>query len=395
VKIARVQTFHCDAGWRPWTFVKVETDDGLVGWGECSDGRAPHGVAGCVRDYERVLIGQDPRAVERLYWDMYRVARQNLAGVAHKAIAGVELALWDIKAKALGVPVYELFGGPLRDRVRVYWSHCGTSRVHYGEGLGTPPLRTYDDVAALGREVVARGFSALKTNIVTPGDPATVYFPGFESGMNTTDGVVTPAVLGSIERLLGTFREAVGPDVGLALDLNYNFRTEGVLRIAKLVEQFDLQWLEYDNWDPEALLQIKQSTSTRICSGESLITTRQYRRFFELHAMDVAMVDLPWNGFSPSKKVADMAEAYEINVAPHNYYSHLSTFISANFCATVPNVRIMEIDVDDVSWKDDLVTVRPDIRDGQLMLPTGPGWGTEVDESVLTAHPWHGSDRPW
>ena len=153
MKIARVEALHCDGGWRPWTFVRVETDGGLVGWGECSDNRSPHGIAGCVRDLADLLIGQDPRPVERLYWDMLRRVRQNLGGVSHKAIAGIELALWDLKAKALGVPVYELFGGPLRDRVRLYWSHCGTTRARMGTLLGTPPLRTYDDIAALGREV--------------------------------------------------------------------------------------------------------------------------------------------------------------------------------------------------------------------------------------------------
>ena len=113
MKIARVEVLHCDGGWRPWTFVRVETDGGLVGWGECSDNRSPYGIAGCVRDMAHLLIGQDPRPIERLYWDMLRHTRQNLGGVTHKAIAGIELALWDIKAKALGVPVYELFGGPM------------------------------------------------------------------------------------------------------------------------------------------------------------------------------------------------------------------------------------------------------------------------------------------
>ena len=153
MKITRVEALHCDAGWRPWTFVRLETDGGLVGWGKCSDNRSPHGIAGCVRDLADLLIGQDPRPVERLYWDMLRRVRQNSGGVSHKAIAGIELALWDLKAKALGVPVYELFGGPLRDRVRLYWSHCGTTRARMGTVLGTPPLRSYDDIAALGREV--------------------------------------------------------------------------------------------------------------------------------------------------------------------------------------------------------------------------------------------------
>lgn len=220
-----------------------------------------------------------------------------------------------------------------------------------------------------------------------PGEPATVYSPGFQVG-GVMDGVVLTRVLGQIERLIGTFREAVGPEVGLALDLNYNFRTEGVLRICKLLEQFDMQWVEYDNWDPGALLQIKQSTTTRLCSGESLVTLRQYRPFFELHAMDVAMIDVPWNGFSPSVKVAAAADAYEINVAPHNYYSHLSTLISAHLCAVTPNVRIMEIDVDDVPWKDDLLTTAVQVEAGHVLMPTGPGWGGDVNEEVLRAHPW-------
>jgi galactonate dehydratase len=388
MKIARIETFICDAGWRPWIFVKVETDDGLVGWGECSDGRTPYGVAACVRDYEPVLLGRDPRQVEKLYWDMYRVSRQSLGGVAHKAIAGVELALWDIKARSLGVSVCELFGGPLRDRVRVYWSHCGTTRVRHWQELGVPPLRSYDDVTALGKEVVGKGFTALKTNIVVPGDPARVYQGGFDASAGGTDGVATTEILGHIERIVGTFREAVGPDVGVALDLNYNFRTESVQQIAKLLEPYKLQWLEYDNWDPQALAIITRSTTTRICSGESLISTKQYRPFFELHAMDVAMIDVPWNGWIQSKRVADMAEAYEINVAPHNYYSHLSTLMSVQLCATLPNVWISEIDIDDVAWKDELVDRVPEIVDGHALVPSGPGWGATINEEVLRAHPW-------
>src|SRR5262249_13541085 len=209
---------------------------------------------------------------------------------------------------------------------------------------------------------------------------------GIRRGHGHDRRVVSPPVLDLIERLVGTFREAVGPEVGIALDLNYNFRTEGVLRIAKLLEPYDLQWLEYDTWDPRALLQIKQSTTTRICSGESLVTARQYRPFLELHALDVAMVDVPWNGLGPSRRVADLAEVYEINVAPHNYYSHLATLHSAHLCAAISNVRIMEIDVDDVPWKDDLITRPIEIQDGHLLLPTGPGWGAEIDEETLAAH---------
>ena len=116
-------------------------------------------------------------------------------------------------------------------------------------------------------------------------------------------------------------------------------------------------------YDPDAILQIKQSTSTKICTGENLFYMREYIPYFQRHAADIFMIDVPWNGFSQSKKVGDLAEVYQLNVAPHNYYSHLADFISASLCAVLPNVRIMETDVDDVPWKRDLVTVAaPDCR---------------------------------
>ena len=360
-----VEALHCDGGWRPWTFVRVETDDGLVGWGECSDNRSPYGIAGCVRDMEHLLSGRIPGRSSACTGTCCAHTRQNLGGVTHKAIAGVELALWDIKAKALGVPVYELFGGPIRDRVRLYWSHCGTTRARLGHVLGTPPLRTYDDIAALGREVVARGFTALKTNIVIPGEPATVYFPGFGAAINTPtarrrrDPRGHRAAHRHVPRRRRAERRAL-PRPQLQLP------DRGVLRIAKLLERFDMQWIEYDNWDPQALLQIKQSTSTRLASCESLVTTRQYRPFLELHAMDVAIIDVPWNGFSQAVQIGRMAEAYEINIAPHNYYSHLADLHSLHLCAVLPNVRIMEIDIDDVPWKAELVTRPPEIKDGYI-----------------------------
>jgi L-alanine-DL-glutamate epimerase-like enolase superfamily enzyme len=393
MRITGVHAFQCDAGWRPWTFVKVETDAGLVGWGECSDSRNPYGVAGSVHDLEDLLVGEDPCAIQRLYWDMLRAFRQNLGGTSHKAIAGIELALWDIKAKALGVPVYELFGGPMRERVQLYWSHCGTTRARHADKLGLPPLRSYADIVALGREVVARGFTALKTNIVIPGEPASTYFPGFGRGPATTDGVATPDVLERIETLIGAFSEGVGPRVQIALDLNYNFRPAGVVETGRLLERFNMQWIEYDTWDPRALLQIKTSIPQRLASCESLVSTRQYRPFLEAHAVDTAIIDVPWNGFAQAHLIGQMADAYELTVAPHNYYSHLADLHSVHLCAVLPNVRIMEIDIDDVAWKKDLVTQSPRIEDGYIYLPSGPGWGADINEEVLRAHPFERTQR--
>ncbi|MDE2800109.1 MAG: mandelate racemase/muconate lactonizing enzyme family protein [Gemmatimonadota bacterium] len=395
MKITNIETFIVDAGWRPWIFVRVDTDEGISGWGECSDGRSPYGVTGTVRDLTPLLLGKDPRAYEMRFWDMLRGTRQSPGGIAAKAIAGVELALIDIKARALGISVVELFGGPTRERVRVYWSHCGTSRARNSDLLNTPPLRTMDDIAALGREVVERGYTALKTNIVVPGDPASVYFGGFGGEPGTTDGVVTRQILRHIETLIGTFRDAVGPDVDINLDLNFNFKPESCMRIAQVLEQFDLLWLEIDMYEPDAIRQIKDATSTKICTGENLFYMREFIPYFQARSADVFMIDVPWNGFAQSKKVGDLAEAYQLNVAPHNYYSHLSTCISASLCAVLPNVRIMEIDVDDVPWREDMVTNLPEIENGYLTIPSGPGWGTEMVEEVLKAHPWDKGNANW
>lgn len=389
MKITKVETLHCDAGWRPWSFIKITTDKDIIGYSECTDSHgSPQGIAGCVKDLEPLLLGQDPRAVEKLYWDMYRVTRQSPGSVIQKAIGGIENALLDIKAKALGVPVYELFGGPLRDRVRVYWSHCGTTRVRSGKMIGTPPIRSRNDIVKLGREVVHRGFTALKTNIIILGKQPYVLMQGFRGGYGSTDQNVSREIVEALETLIGAFRDAVGKKVDICLDLNFNFKTEGNRLITKAMEKFDLLWLELDTYDPRALLQVKESTRIPICSGEDLYGARDYRSFFELHAMDIAAVDVTWNGLAQSKKIADMAEIYEMNVAPHNHYSHLATLINAHFCAMVPNLRILEVDVDDVAWKDDLVTKPPEIRNGYLTIPSGPGWGAELNEEVLRAHPW-------
>ncbi|MCE2416207.1 mandelate racemase/muconate lactonizing enzyme family protein [Candidatus Poribacteria bacterium] len=395
MKITNIETFIVDAGWRPWTFVKVETDEGITGYGECSDGRNPNGVVGTIKDFTPLMIGRDPRPYEMRFWDMIRGSRQSPGGIAAKAIAGIECALVDIKAKALGISVVELFGGPTRDDVRVYWSHCGSSRARNYELIGVPPLKSMDDIAALGREVVEKGFTALKTNIIFPGDTASVHFGGFGGGPGTTDGNVTSQVLRHIETLIGTFREAVGPDVSINLDLNFNFKPEACMRIAKVLEQFDLLWLEIDMYDHEALRQIKDSTTTKICTGENLYYMREYLPYFECRAADVFMIDVPWNGFAPSKKIGDLANVFQLNVAPHNYYSHLATHMSASLCAVLPNVRIMEIDIDDVPWKDDLTTHVPDITDGYMKIPTRPGWGTDLNEEVAKAHPWPDRRGDW
>lgn len=384
MKITKITPFVVDAGWRKWILVKVETDEGITGWGECSD-RAVHGVTGTIRDLAAVVVGHDPRAYEARWWDMYRALQSSPGGIGAKAIAGIELALVDIAARAKGCSVVELFGGPLRDKVRVYWSHCGTSRIRAHELMGTPPLRTMDDVAALGREVVSKGFTALKTNILFPGDPGHVYLPMREAG-GATDQVASNALIDHIVTLLGTLRDAVGSEVDLLLDLNFNFKPESALEVARALESLHLLWLEIDLYEPEALAEVRRRTRTRICTGETLYYERAFLPYLQARAADFMMIDIPWNGFGPSKRMGELAQTFQMNVAPHNYYSHLSSFISASLCAVLPNVRIMEIDIDDVPWKDELVTSPPEIINGYMTVPSGPGWGVEIVEEALIAN---------
>ncbi len=403
MKITEIETFVVDAGWRPWQFVAVRTSEGITGYGEMSDGRNPYGIVGTIEDMLPILIGSDPLAVEARYWDMYRLARQSPGGIAAKAIAGVELALWDIKGKALGVPVYSLFGGPTRERQMIYWSHCGSSRARsYDQILwdngsewvvGAPPLRTMDDVTALGEEVRGKGFHALKTNIVFPGDPTGVYGPGW-GGVGNIDRNALPSLLRHIPEYIGALKKGAGPDVQIALDLNFNCTPLVARQICQALEHLEMMWVEIDMYEPEALADVRRQTTVPITSGENLYTIRDYRPYFDHRSMDNVMIDVPWQGFARSRDVALLAESYELNCAPHNYYSHLATMHALHLCATVPNVRIMEIDIDDVPWKDDLGGGPLNIVDGHLEIPTKPGWGIDFDEDVARNNVWEKGRGP-
>jgi L-alanine-DL-glutamate epimerase-like enolase superfamily enzyme len=386
VKVASLETLTCDAGWRPWIFVKATTDDGLVGWAEVTDSHgSPRGLAGVVEDLAPLVIGRDPRPVERIYWELYRATRQSPGSIVAKAIAAIENALLDLKAKALGVAVYQLFGGPTRETIPLYWSHCGTTRARAWEVTRTPKLASYDDVVALGREIVECGYDAFKTNVVVPGDEPQVLMPGFGSG----DGTLrAPAIGDALVRLLAAFAEGTGGAARPIVDLNFNLEPEGCLHVANALDEFGLLWLEVDLFDAAALAVVRQRAPMPICSGENLYGSRGFRPFFEAAAVDVASVDVVWNGFHQAKKIADLAETFEVNCAPHNYYSHLATFIAAQWCAAIPNARILEIDVDDVPWREDLTTAVPQIAGGVLTVPEGPGWGVDVVENVLREHPY-------
>lgn len=389
MKIVKVGMLHADAGWRPWSFVKITTDEGLVGWSECTDSHgSPLGMAGVVKDLSPLLVGQDPRKIGILLSNMHSRTKQSPGSIIQKAIGGIENALWDIKAKALGIPVYELFGGAIRESIPLYWSHCGTSRVRAAQLVQRPRIATISDVAVFGDEVKASGYKALKTNIAILGDTPHVYMPGFFKSAGGPQLNAERATLKAIDQWVGALRAAVGTEIEIAIDLNFNFKTDGYIKIGRLLEQYDLAWLEIDTYDADALRQIKDSIRIPITSCENLYGVRQYQPYFARHAMDTAAIDVIWNGFSESKRIAEMADLHEMNICPHNYNGHLSTLISMHLCAIVPNLRIAEVDVDDVPWRDELFTALPMIEDGEFKLTTAPGWGADINEKALEKHKW-------
>ena len=392
MKIVKIEDLHCDAGWRVNSFLKITTDEGLVGWSEYMEGYGAQGLTAVIRKLGERLIGQDPRPVERHSAYLYAATRQAAGGINAMAIAAIENALVDIKAKALGVPVYEMLGGPVRDRLQVYWSHCGTYRARHAERIrewcGVEPVRSLDDIVKLGAEVKAKGFKGLKTNLIRfeRGKPY-MYGPGTGNPPGFPELNIDNAIVDAAVTQLEAFREGAGPEVGLHLDTNFNYKIDGYMRLARALEPLRMVWLEIDLYDPAGLALIRRSSGTPIASLESIYGKRNFRPFFETQSVDYAIIDVAWNGILESLKIAAMADAFEVNVAPHNFNGHLGSLISAHFCAALPNFKVMEIDIDDVTWKDDIVTVPPVIEDGHLVLPKGPGWGADVNEEFVRAHP--------
>lgn len=391
MKIAGFETFQVDGGWESFSFLKVMTDEGLVGWSEYNEARGRKGLTGLILSLGQSLIGKDPRAVNAIDALLYAQTRSTAGGLQSHASAALVNACLDIKAKALGVPVRDLLGGPVRDRVPVYWSHCGLFRARYahlfGGTIDASPVRTLDDLREAGREVAAGGFKALKTNVLIFGqDDVRLHGPGTGRGPGHPALNTGPEVIKAIVTQLETLRDGAGPDVQLAVDLNFHYKPEGLRRIAKAIECFDLMWMEMDLYEPSSLSLIRQSTTTPIGSLEAVLGRRAFRSYLDARAVDVAIIDVQWNGMLESLRMAAMADSYEVNVAAHNSSGPLSTVISAHFCSVVPNLRIMEIDMDEVPWRPNLLTNPYRVENGELVVPSGPGWGTEIDEEIARAH---------
>ncbi|HEY2230142.1 MAG TPA: mandelate racemase/muconate lactonizing enzyme family protein, partial [Xanthobacteraceae bacterium] len=392
MKIAKIEDFHVDGGWDSYAFLKITTDQGLVGWSEFKESRR-RGLGALIHGLGATLIGEDPRAINRIDAALYSHIRTTVGGLQSNAVGAILNACLDIKGKALGVPVHELLGGAVRERIPLYWSRCGVMRARHasffgGDVIDAPPVRCLDDLKLAGREVRERGFSALKTNVLVFDEKGgRQYTPGSARGDGHPELNLPEDVLAALIAQLTALREGAGPQVRLIVDVNFNYKPEGSRRLAKKLEPFELMWLEMDLYEPKALSLIRQSTTTPIGSLETILGRRALKPYLDQHGVDVAIIDPQYNGVPEALRMAALADAYEVNVASHNFSGPLSAVISAHFAAMVPNFRIMELDVDEVPWKPKLLTQPYRIEDGAFVPPAGPGWGTEIDEAVLRAHP--------
>lgn len=367
------------AGNFDWVLVRVYTDEGLTGLGEAYWGA---GVEELVHAAKRLIIGENPFNIARLYEKMIRglSGAGSLAGATVTAISGIEIALWDLVARALETPIYNLFGGRFRDKIRVY-ADC-----HAGEE-GTP-----ESDAEKARRVVGAGFTALKfdldiqnpytRDISDDPDPRRWWYEPYNRTISTAERRFMEARVAAI-------REAVGPDVMLAMDCHWKYNVNDAILLAQALEPYDLLWLE-DPVPPEnidALAKVTASTRTPICTGENLYRKHGYRELIQKQAADIVAPDIPkMGGLLEGRKVADQADTYYIPVAPHNVSSPIGTVAAAHVCAAIPNFLVIEFHALDVPWWDDLVLDGPVIRDGFIQLSDKPGHGLELNEDVARAH---------
>ena len=378
MKITRVSTAVV-AGNFPWVLVKVETDEGVTGLGEAYWGV---GVAELVHKAAPVIIGQNPFDINRLYEMMIRClsGEGSQGGATVTAISGIEIALWDLMGKALGVPISTLFGGRFRDKVRVY-ADC-----HAG---ATPDPASYAERA---RQVVDAGFTAIKFDLDTR-NPYTADLSDFDHPRKQW---VEPfnRTIGAAERrwmveVVEAVRDAAGPDVLVAMDCHWKYAVNDVLQLAWALEDYDLLWLE-DPVPPENIAAHKAVTSrtrTPICAGENLYRKQGYREMIETQAVDIIAPDIPkMGGLAEARRVADWADTYYMNVAPHNVASPIGTVASAHVCASIPNFLVIEFHAHDVPWWAAMVDGEPPIRNGYIELGDAPGHGMTLNEDVVRAN---------
>ena len=371
MQITRLEILPADVNQHPYIFVKLHTDAGICGVGEPSLIGKERALIGALQDLEHYLIGADPFAIERLWNYMYRTVIWRGGPVLMAALSGVEHALWDIKAKALGVPVWELLGGRVRDRVEVYaWIHGGEP-----ESCAEDALRRLEE-----------GFRTVK---FTPFD-----FTGL--GYSVAEGKRSEARVRAVRR-------AVGDDTGIAIDAHGVLNPVNAVEMARRIQPYGILFYE-EPVHPEnidAMAEVRRQAGIPIATGERLFGRYAFKDLLVRNAVDVLQADVGnAGGILEVYKIAAMAEAFYASLAPHNPWSPLTTAISLHLDAVVPNFLIQEIPTAGAP-PDRHRLLHQQIEhpcDGHLEIPSGPGWGVDLDEEFIRSVPWNPStprQPPW
>ena len=366
MKITAITPLICNARMRNWVFVKVETDQpGLVGWGEATLEWHTRAIVGALEDLAALVVGQDPRRIEHLWQMMFRQHFWHSSGIVRAtAMSGIDIALWDIAGKVLGVPCHALWGGRVRDYIRLY-CHLGGGRM---EDFYETPVANAERFADLAREAVASGYSAFKSMAVPP-----------------TSALEGTAPIAAAAQAVARMREAVGPKIDIMVDCHARPSPAMGLQFAKALEPYRLYFLEEPCWPEmvESLSHITASVSTPIATGERLTNLSQFRDLFAAHGCRVAQPDITHcGGLSAARKIAALAEAYRIALAPHNPQGPVSTAASFEFGFSQPDYIICETVSEDVEWRKDVVQDHHLLnKRNRTVTPSDkPGLGVDINE---------------
>ena len=368
MKVTGVTHFLVSSGQaKNFIFVRVDTDEGISGWGEAytQTDREP-AIATYVDRMGQYLVGRDPFNIKHFTHVMYHdvlVKRGSME--SYCALSGIEIALWDIVGKKLGAPVYNLLGGACRDKIRVY--------ANGWAGKSQAP----DAVAARAVETTKMGFNALKWDPFP--DPWRAYISKYEEDL-TVEGVAA-------------VRAAVGPDVDLLVEAHRRLAPMHAVRVARRIEEFNPFWYEepVSARNLPALAAATREINTPVVTGEELYTKAEFREVFELRAADIINPDIcNTGGLLELKEIAAMAETYYVVVSPHNFNSTtVGLAATLHLCATIPNFLITEYFVNLADIGTELSTNPIEVDNGYIRLPTGPGLGIELDEDALARHPYN------
>jgi len=369
MKITDVKTVVVNAEMRNWVFTKVETDvPGLFGWGEASLEWKTRSLVGTIEDMKQMVLGEDPRNIEHIYQKMYRQSFWRMGVIGMSAISSIEQALWDIAGKDLGVPVYRLLGGKVRDKVRMY--------THLGGGNMKAVYETFEvePLIELAQQCVANGYTAIKVVFVPYSEP-----------------LEGPATVKRFANMFGKLREAMGDNIDIMVDFHGRTYPAMAIQYINAIEEFSPYFCE-EPVPPEnvpALLEVRQSTRVPIATGERLVSRHQFREVFEQRACHVIQPDLcHCGGLLEAKKIAAMAEMYQMGVAPHNPLGPVANAAALHFALSTPNFLIQEDMLTDVPWRWDVVKSNLQTKDGYWLPCETPGLGIEVDEKAAAKHPF-------